>query len=565
MKQLEAGEVTLAKIFSADYDFTIPDYQRPYSWGKDQTIELLDDLEDALDRDPDEPYFLGSVVLIKERGKPRAEVIDGQQRLTTLTILLATLRDLEADDEVRHHLAAMVREPGSKLDNLEPKPRVTLRARDAAFFATHIQEPNSFPAVLQVSDHALANEAQENLRDNARVLHARLSTWAQQRRHALATLLRNRVYLVVVQTPDLDSAHRIFAVMNDRGLDLQPSDIIKSKVIGDLPEALQGEYATRWEEAEEGLGRDAFGDLFLHTRLIMSKERARKNLLREYEAQVLDRYLPGRAQAFTDDFLFPYARAYDRLLTRDLGSAPAWQPAVTWLRRLSELDNNDWRPPALWALRHHPDDPEFLDHFLRRLERLAAMMFVTRLYATPRSQRYIALLTQLDAGAGLQAPAFDLSEDEKSSAVGRINGDVYEVGKTRRYILLRLDEALANTPGVTYEHDIISVEHVLPQHPRLDSVWTEWFDDEQRERWTHRLANLVLLNKWKNSEASNLDFETKKRTYFQSRSGTTTFAITNQVVNTEAWTPDVLETRQKKLVKHLMDVWQLHPSEKEAS
>lgn len=65
---------------------------------------------------------------------------------------------------------------------------------------------------------------------------------------------------MVVWTPDLDSAYRIFSVLNDRGMDLSHADILKAEIIGRIPEALQGEYARKWEEAEEQLGREAFKD-----------------------------------------------------------------------------------------------------------------------------------------------------------------------------------------------------------------------------------------------------------------------------------------------------------------
>jgi uncharacterized protein with ParB-like and HNH nuclease domain len=101
MQRLEASEKALRKIFCADYDFLIPDYQRPYVWGKEQAAELLHDLSSALDRDDEgEPYFLGSVVLIKQPDVPRAQVVDGQQRLTILTILFAVLAHLADDFQV---------------------------------------------------------------------------------------------------------------------------------------------------------------------------------------------------------------------------------------------------------------------------------------------------------------------------------------------------------------------------------------------------------------------------------------------------------------------------------
>ena len=78
MKKLEAHEVSLSKVFSSDYEFVIPDYQRAYTWGPEQATQLLEDLYEAMARDPGDPYFLGSVVLVKEADKPLSQVIDGQ-------------------------------------------------------------------------------------------------------------------------------------------------------------------------------------------------------------------------------------------------------------------------------------------------------------------------------------------------------------------------------------------------------------------------------------------------------------------------------------------------------
>ena len=90
-KKISGAEYQLAKIFSSDFDYSIPSYQRPYAWTEVQAGELFSDLYDFFMKEKDESYFLGSIVLIKEEGRPNSEVIDGQQRLTTLTILLAAI------------------------------------------------------------------------------------------------------------------------------------------------------------------------------------------------------------------------------------------------------------------------------------------------------------------------------------------------------------------------------------------------------------------------------------------------------------------------------------------
>ena len=555
MRQLVAAEEPLVKIFSSDYDFVIPDYQRPYSWGVEQALQLLDELVDALDRAPDEPYFLGSIVLVKDAGQAAADVIDGQQRLTTLTIVLAVLRELTTTDGLADELGRMILEPGNIVQQLEARPRLALRERDRKFFRKYVQSSEGVASLLALTPQASMTDAQKAIATNAQALHERLSTWTEERRLELVQLLGNRTYLVVVSTPDLTSAHRIFSVMNSRGLDLSPADIFKSMVIGALAgTGASEEYATRWEDAEEDLGRDAFADVFLHVRTIFAQVRAKRELLKEFPEQVLNSYLPARAKEFVDDVIVPYAQAYEVIRDADYAAPQGADKVNLWFKRLNQLDNNDWRPVAMWALR---DDPAWLHDFFGRLERLAASMLLRRTYSTPRANRYAQLLKELAAGDGTSAASLELSHDEKQETRARLNGELYLVTKVRKYVLLRLDEMLANNPGVTYDHALITVEHVLPQSPAADSTWLQDFTDLQRERWTHRIANLVLLNRAKNSEAQNYDFVSKKHRYFTGRNGVATFALTSQVLGCQGWTPEVLQRRQEALLGTLTTGWDL--------
>jgi hypothetical protein len=556
MQQLEAHEVPLYKVFCSDFDFRIPDYQRPYAWQPEQAAQLLEDLIEALERSGEEPYFLGSVVLVKGKDSADAEVIDGQQRLTTLTILLAVIRDLSTDAGLRGEIERMLSEPGALIRGLAPKPRLRLRERDAAFFATYIQSDRGTEALLELKKDSLKTDAQVAVQANATALRNRLATWSEEHRLDLVKMLSGRTYLVVVSTPDLASAHRIFSVMNARGLDLSPADIFKSLIIGELPDSQSTAYADKWENAEEVLGRDGFADLFLHLRMIFSKERARRELLKEFPEQVLSLFA-GRPAEFVDDVLLPYTAAYEQMRNQTYASASGSEKVNGWLKRLAQLDNNDWRPPALWALRHHGDDPVWLDDFLRSLERLASSMLLRRVYATPRAQRYADMLKELDA-KGSAPGALSLTEDEKQGTLDRLDGEIYLVTAVRKYVLLRLDEVLANSPGVAYDHAIITVEHVLPQNPKADSDWRKLFSDAQRARWTHRLGNLVLLNRAKNSAAQNYDFGKKKQQYFTGKSGVAPFALTIGVMGETAWTPEVVEDRQRTLKNTLAEEWRLN-------
>src|ERR1700744_3334701 len=139
MAQLKAHEIPLSEVFNGKYNFKIPNYQRPYSWEISHAAQLLDDLRDALDRDSAEPYFLGSVVLVKQQAEnPDSEVIDGQQRLTTLTILFAVLAELAEDPTLSDQFRRLISEPGDILLGREAKPRLEVRPKDRDFFRKYV-------------------------------------------------------------------------------------------------------------------------------------------------------------------------------------------------------------------------------------------------------------------------------------------------------------------------------------------------------------------------------------------------------------------------------------------
>ena len=556
MSRLSAHEEPVSKIFSAQYQFSIPDYQRPYSWTTEQSLQLLEDLADALDRESKtEPYFLGSIVLVKNIDSSAAEVIDGQQRLTTVTMLLAVLRNLTESTGLRTSFEAMISEPGDELLERLEQPRLLLRSRDREFFRHYVQDGH-LSDLFALPYGSLKTDAQRNIRDNSKALYDELALWTDARRTDFSRLLGNRTFLVAVATSDLVSAHRIFNVMNSRGLDLSAADIFKSRVIGALPGAESELYATKWEDAEDALGRQAFQDLFLHIRTIYAKTRAQKEILQEFPEQVLDQFLPGRAASFVDDVLLPYADAYATIENESYAWPDGAAEVNTWLRRLNQIDNNDWKPVALWLLHKHKTNPQELAALLMKLERIASVMLIRRVYSTPRGTRYANLIKSLDAGLGTDAPEFSVSDLDKRAAFIQLNGPIYDMAPVRKYVLLRLNELLASAP-VIFNPKIVTVEHVLPQNPRRDSRWMTDFTDEEREYWVHRLANLVLLDKKKNSEAQNYDFDEKKNRYFRSASGITPFTLTMGVIDAASWAPELLEARQRQLLETLADAWDI--------
>jgi len=555
---LEAHEHPLSRIFCRDYQFVVPSYQRPYSWEPEQAGELFDDVFAAMRRvgttGRPEPYFLGSLVLIKDLGSSQAQVVDGQQRLTTLTLLFAALRDTISREDVRGALERLLVEPGDPLENLIEQPRLTVWEAHREFFTKHVTHTSG---LRELDSEQALEGAQQLVQVNSRLFLSRLEALSEEARIELARFLVSSTYLVVVSTPEENSAHRIFAVMNDRGMQLSHTDILKAEILGEIPAADRESYAAKWAAAEESVGRDAFGDLFAHLRMLYAKTKPEKSILEEFRSQVLDTFAPASYPQVITDLIEPYADAQAILLTTSYKATDHAEEVNWYLRWLGRLDNSDWQPSALWALRHWRNEPAQLAGFLRDLERLAASMFIRRADVNARIRRYGEVLRALDTGSQQSAPGMlGLTADEKAQTMECLGGPVYETARTRLYVLLRLDEAMAGA-GASYEHKIITVEHVLPQSPASGSHWIADFSLDEREYWLHRLANLVLLDRRKNSAAANLGFDEKKKRYFATDGKVSPFALTTTVIQQTQWTPEILSKRQEDLLATLGTAWNL--------
>lgn len=553
---IEASEKPILDIFCDKYLFRIPSYQRPYAWTTEQTGELLDDLATACGEVGDvanaSPYFLGSVVLIKDPQKPEADVVDGQQRLTTLTILLSVLRDL-SEPKIGSAIHNYICQTGDPIKCTSDVFRLTPRERDADFFRRTIQAESGTAAL---PDFRQFRDARARMVENATLLRGRLETLTKDQRLRLTMYIAQRCYLVIVAASDQESAFRIFSVLNSRGLNLSPADVLKAEIIGALPVDKQDVYTAQWEEIEEELGRERFAELFGHIRMIHRKQKMQGTMIAEFREFVPTRKDPAK---FIESELSPYADAYEEITDQAFESYKHADEINRQLAHLARLDNFDWQPPAIEVIARRRADPNFILRFLSDLERLAYGLFLMRSDPSERVRRYGKLLGSIQAGDDLFADTSPLQLDdaERKAVRKSLDGDIYTVTRIRLPLLLRLDELLSGGSAV-YNSPIVSVELVLPQNPAAGSQWLTDFPVEfDREQWVHKLANLVLLTRRKNSQASNLDFSEKESRYFSTKAGVSNFALTSKVLAESVWTLDTLKRRQGEVIGEIEKLWRL--------
>lgn len=569
-KTLEAHDKPISKIFNDDYQFRIPNYQRPYAWTTEQAGTLFDDLLSAVQENhtnnEDNQYFLGSIVIIKKDNNPKSDVVDGQQRLTTLTILLAVLKHIwqkEGYEKGVKSVTPFLYNEGDDMLGIKTGYRLIAREEDADFFRTYIQEPNGIGRLIINTENL--KDSRLRFRENAALLLEKARSLSIEELSKLWKFLANECSLVVISTSDLEAAYRIFSVLNNRGLDLAPIDILKAEVLGKIRtmtnENTSNIYAKKWSDIETELGREDFGNLLTYLRAIYAKQKAKATLLKEFQKHVTE-YRENRPTDLIEKIIVPYAEVWGFVRNADFESTEQAETINEYLSWLNRINFKDWVPAALVYFKHFRQQPKKLVEFSRLLERLTYFLLVTRANTNERIETYARLIKEIETdtvnGTLATLSTLELTEQQKNAFIAALDGDIYRtLPQGRMALVLRLESLLRDT-GVKLEN-ATSLEHVLPQTLSQDSEWLKWFPDEkEREVWTHRLANLVLLDRRKNSAASNDSFSRKKDVYFKGKGTASPFMLTQEVRSETKWTIDLLKQRQERLLNVLKKHWQLN-------
>lgn len=562
-------KILLRDIFSNDFSFHIPTYQRPYTWTIEETQTLLNDLLDMMGNESDDKtqlsnYFLGNIILIQSDANKEYHVVDGQQRLTTLTILLSVLRYLTNNLDLTKYIYHTDKET----ETINNSPRLSLRERDNDFFEKYIQRVDGFEKIETIILEELS-DSQKNIIKNAKLLSNQIKHKLPQplQKERFTNFLLNQCSLAIISTSDFDAAYRIFSVLNDRGLDLSITDILKADLIGAISQQnlvrpqniidLQNKYTQKWEDIEEKLGRDKFAILFFHICMIYKKSKLKKKIIEEFRLFVLTKI--NNTPQFIDEVLEPFAHAFHKIENQSFRGNNCSKEVNELLKWLHRINHSEWCPPAILYLKQYGHQPEKILQFLIKLERLAIGLAIKKTHINHRIKRYSKIIQAIEENQNLSKvdSPLQLTNIEQRNIINILNGDLYQMGKKALYILLRLNTYLSDGCPDYDGYETITIEHILPQNPPSNSQWDEWFPtEEERDKYVHCLGNLVLLSRERNSSAQNYEYEVKKDKYINNP--TTIFALTIQAIKEKEWTPEIIEQRQRYLLGQLQNLWKLN-------
>lgn len=514
---IEANKGILKKIFSEEFWFIVPQYQRPYVWQEENIQELIDDLYYAFENKQNSEYFLGALVLKRTTEKEfrEYEILDGQQRLTTLCMMMAVIRDLIKKPQYKYTLSQMIYQEENELLKVPSRNRIKYNTRDKVkdFVKDYIIANGSTRKRDLVNYHEDTNISVSNMAKAISTMHTIFEN--KENLESFAVFLLNNVLFIYVSTDNTEDAFRLFTILNDRGIPLSNADILKSINIGEIGEEDLDEYSKHWEYLEEKYHK-GFDRFLSFVRTILLKNKPSSNLLDEYEKNIYQKNILKKGKN-TIDFLIELDGIYDKIIDlNDENLSNEYKNLVTIMKL--GLHSDEWIPTVLsYFLKFEYYN---LDEFIKKLEYKFIGDLMSNVSPSKRRENLNNIIKTIEIVSKENIDILfenrELFDIDKNIFRKNINGDIYGK-KYTKYLLLKMEYLMNDNSVYLSNYKEISIEHVLPQNPLKKSHWRRDFTEEQRKLWTNKLSNLVLISNKKNVKLANLDFKKKKEEYLKNR------------------------------------------------
>lgn len=560
IKKIDYGKLTIRDIFGDWY--TIPSYQRHYVWESDNVIEMLCDFKDAMTGHPNDEYFLGSYIYQSNNDKNK-DLLDGQQRITTIFLIFAYLRDFGRLDDfnMKHTLHGYIYQEENKLERKKAKVRLQYEIRgEVSNFIEEFIVPNGKLADENI--WKVICEKADNKNENVSVSHIcntliTCKKFFDENQHLnivdfLAYILNN-VVMIYVSASTLEDAFRLFSIMNDRGLKLTNADILKASNLEKVTDKEEkARLARRWEEIQDDLGDD-FDRFLSYVRTMILKTRPKMNLLDEYEKEVFQKEVILRGKSFFKKIF----KAYDYY-------CKAIEPDVEelgyrYVNLIKILKNTypstDWIPVLMFYYSKYQNSK--LYEFATKMIHKNLADIVCGAVLSTRIENLNKMMVAIENSDSLEVLLNDqqIFNFDHKKFMSIVNMDMY--GRKCTKTLLMLMELKYHSDEREIGTGILTIEHILPQNPMMGSEWSIDYTPEQRNSYTHKIGNLCLITRKKNSSLANLNYQEKKRRYFNGKIDT--LPRTLHIINkNETWLPRDLEKNQDNTLAEIREMFEIH-------
>ena len=551
MNQMEFERLGIGSVLRRSRLF-VPPNQREYAWTEREVSTLFRDYGRAVEEGS--PYFLGTVVTISRRDG-MLEVVDGQQRLATTSLLLAAIRDYLDDDRIYQSINSdfLVSFDWAKRESV---PKLRLNVDDNELFEQIITESSSdeHPKTTKES-HTRLRTAYRIASEHVRRIAKPWDPWELRNIFGdWVSFVDQRAFVVLIRMSNDAHAYRMFETLNDRGLRTSQADLIKNFLFSRSVDRVQ-EIRHRWYHmrgALETLGDDDVTVEFLRAAVIVTRGHTRESQVYESVQNIAKTESAALRFASTIEGL---ASAY---VATFISSHETWNGCPQGVRNAIEvldlLDARAMRPLLLAAVSRF-SRKEWAATF-RFAVALSVRLVVASAPHGAEAEMPLAQVANLVYGREIET-----ADSLKKKLNGIIPSDeefraAFETARVpranlARYYLRSLERAENEESEPWYvpneDSSIINLEHILPKKP--EGNWPQFSDDEAA-LYVNRLGNQALLRASDNSDVGNAGFADKRLLYEESP-----YRLTKMIADATDWTPEQVIARQKRLAALALTAW----------
>ena len=583
--KIDVNNYRISDVFTKFY--VVPDYQREYVWEEKNYRQLLEDITEEYSSNRNSEYFIGSIVVCEREDDKRFEVIDGQQRLTTLFVCLAAFKKLlekEQDvSDIKQLLYAKTRDSAGKQ---KENYKLELQYEESTDVIKKVTEDNVNQEWLVPSSRRII-EAYNFSKD-----YIKKNLVGDGEVGAFLGYFLNNVKLVQIETPKVSDALKIFETINERGVGLNPMDLLKNLIFRKVHKEEFEKLKIEWKKIISVLEKAGEKPLRFLRYFIMANYKVNldgEEIIREdqiydwitkpvnaeqcnYEEKPFEfvKFMLENAQSYVD-----FLNGYDRDGNKN-----------RYFENIKRLGGGGFKQHLILVLAAKDLSNELLSHLAKQIEALMFYYFVTReptkeferkFSKWAKSIKTIKTKEELNKFiVEMLSPEITSREDAFKRSFLALNSDVFQVYRLR-YILARLTEYVdRNYLGNKEEKDIsnyimrgIEIEHILPYTPEADLLKS--FGKDDYDQYKIRLGNLTLLEKPMNIVASNDFFPNKKSIYkdsmfYLTRSlaslvsvgiNSSVNRINSQLKEYENWDKDSIDSRQEVLFNLAKSIWKI--------
>lgn len=551
--------VSAGKYIANSKKIVVPEYQRSYAWTEDEVSQLWADMVDAIANNRPE-YFIGPIV-VKNSPSGENELIDGQQRLTTMLIIVSVLRSIfrENGEPKRADLLTTRFFGDEDIVTLQIIDKFKMNEENGAIYRDFISKEIGISLIKsELTKH-------QKKHSNHLLLNAYLTMQALVRRYMgdifnsarllnVVALLEEKVKILVLSVNDEADAYQIFETLNDRGRSLDTLDLLKNHLFSKAKSSLH-EVKHKWAILKENLlDSDPKNRFLSHFWTSLHGRGSSSGLFRAMR----DGTSTAQEAVLFANQLADASRIYEALHS---GSSPLWSDHHSETRKnidiLRLLDAQQALPILLAAFDKFSQD-EF-----RKLTRLLVVMAVRYNFIgeerTGVAANYYSDIPKPIRSGAITKTAQVFAQLKTIYPSDASFCDAFKIkivtdSKRARYILAEIENnQSASEKIVNSDPDYVNLEHILPKN--INQYWTPsktLVSPDEHRFYVNRLGNLALVPKDKNKKAGSKSFDEKKTEIF---SKCQEFSTTFEVMKFDVWDRSAIEARQAQLAGLAVHAW----------